>query len=137
MTSAIRLELNNRQSSATFNRAQAQRAAELILQAAGIADATLSVALVDDQAARESQRAQWSPEQELLLYFIHGLLHATGFDDTDPILRDTMFRRQREILLELGLPAETVSRALRMEQTVDESRESPAIERVHAGNRDA
>lgn len=45
----------------------------------------------------------WSQEEELLLYVIHGVLHAVGFDDTTPEARTEMRRKEREYLAAIGI----------------------------------
>jgi len=40
----------------------------------------------------------WSPEDELVLYLVHGLLHLCGYDDLTEPERDVMRAREREIL---------------------------------------
>jgi|JI9StandDraft_1071089.scaffolds.fasta_scaffold00062_30 probable rRNA maturation factor len=43
-----------------------------------------------DTAIREASDGGWSPQDELLLYVIHGMLHLVGMDDVEPHLRKLM-----------------------------------------------
>ena len=43
-----------------------------------------------DTAMREANAGGWSPQDELLLYVIHGMLHLVGMDDVEPHLRKQM-----------------------------------------------
>jgi probable rRNA maturation factor len=45
----------------------------------------------------------WLPEEELLLYIVHGMLHLVGFNDTTPEIRNTMQQKEREYLAQLGI----------------------------------
>lgn len=56
-----------------------------------------------DTAAREAARLPWSTEDELLLYVVHGTLHACGMDDADPTDRGAMREAERQVLLALGV----------------------------------
>jgi probable rRNA maturation factor len=51
-----------------------------------------------ETALREAPGYGWSPEEELLLYVIHGALHLAGFDDQDDASREEMRRREKEIM---------------------------------------
>jgi probable rRNA maturation factor len=53
-----------------------------------------------DVAAREAPYHQMSPQQELLLYVIHGLLHLVGYDDVAVRAMARMHARQDELLRE-------------------------------------
>ncbi|MEX0820154.1 MAG: rRNA maturation RNase YbeY [Pirellulaceae bacterium] len=55
-----------------------------------------------DTAAREAVRYEWSVADELLLYVIHGALHLVGYDDASDEQRETMRRKERDYLAELG-----------------------------------
>lgn len=79
------------------------------------AELEVEIIVNGEQARREADKAAWSPSQELLLYFIHGLLHAVGCDDQEPADRSRMFDLQREICRGLGMPATIVDRAVRLE----------------------
>lgn len=56
-----------------------------------------------DYAARESARYGWRPEDELLLYIIHGMLHLIGHDDRDDASRAAMRRAEAAYLAPFGL----------------------------------
>ncbi len=45
----------------------------------------------------------WTEEEELLLYVVHGLLHAVGFDDARGEGRDEMRLKEREYLAKIGV----------------------------------
>ncbi|MDR1271231.1 MAG: rRNA maturation RNase YbeY [Planctomycetaceae bacterium] len=45
----------------------------------------------------------WLPEDELLLYIVHGILHLVGFGDTTPEIRTVMQQKEREYLAQLGI----------------------------------
>jgi probable rRNA maturation factor len=51
-----------------------------------------------ETAAREASSHGWSPEAEMLLYVVHGLLHLCGYDDLTDEARPVMRRRERELL---------------------------------------
>jgi len=51
-----------------------------------------------DVAVREARRRGHSPQRELLLYAVHGLLHLIGYDDTTPRKARRMRDRQEELL---------------------------------------
>ncbi|MDR1962795.1 MAG: rRNA maturation RNase YbeY [Planctomycetaceae bacterium] len=45
----------------------------------------------------------WSPEEELLLYIVHGTLHLVGFNDTTPEAQTIMQQKERDYLAHLGI----------------------------------
>ncbi len=51
-----------------------------------------------EMACQQAARFQLAPEEELLLYVIHGALHLVGYDDTTPAARQEMEARQRDYL---------------------------------------
>ncbi len=54
-------------------------------------------------AEREgAERADSSFANELMLYIVHGCLHAAGEDDLDDISRQSMRRREAEVMAELS-----------------------------------
>ncbi len=57
-----------------------------------------------DTAQRLAQAAQWRPEDELLLYIVHGLLHLAGLDDIQPEDEQEMRAAERDCMLALGVP---------------------------------
>jgi probable rRNA maturation factor len=56
-----------------------------------------------DAAAAAAARFGWPPEDELLLYVIHGTLHLIGLRDGNPRQRRQMRRSERECLARFGL----------------------------------
>ena len=56
-----------------------------------------------DTAARTAERLGWPPDDELLLYIIHGTLHLVGYDDLEDTPRQIMRRREAEVLAKFGL----------------------------------
>ena len=54
-----------------------------------------------DAAFREGARRGHGYSFELALYVVHGLLHASGEDDLDPVRRRRMRRREREVMAAL------------------------------------
>ena len=56
-----------------------------------------------ETAVREAQAHGWSPQAELLLYVIHGLLHLCGYDDLTDETRPLMRSKEREMLGIWGL----------------------------------
>ncbi|HUY88863.1 MAG TPA: rRNA maturation RNase YbeY [Pirellulales bacterium] len=56
-----------------------------------------------DTAAASAPRFGWTPENELLLYVIHGALHLVGYDDLNPMARSEMRRQERACLAHFGL----------------------------------
>lgn len=56
-----------------------------------------------ETAKRLSQSADWSPEDELLLYIIHGLLHLAGLDDIELDEQAAMRDAERRCLMDLGV----------------------------------
>ena len=48
-----------------------------------------------------------SPERELTLYVVHGVLHLCGFDDIAPDERARMRAAEAEVLLDLGFPPDS------------------------------
>jgi probable rRNA maturation factor len=56
-----------------------------------------------DTAAAAAPAFGWRPEDELLLYVIHGVLHLVGLRDGTRPQRQQMRRRERECLARFGL----------------------------------
>ena len=56
-----------------------------------------------DTADTMAARIGWPPEDELLLYVIHGCLHLAGHDDQTDEAREAMRGRERFYLAELGI----------------------------------
>jgi probable rRNA maturation factor len=55
-----------------------------------------------DTAVDQATEYGTSPQQELLLYVIHGMLHLVGFDDTTDDLRERMRAAERQYLQQFG-----------------------------------
>ncbi len=58
---------------------------------------------VERAQARALERGV-SPERELALYVVHGVLHLCGFDDHDEEDRAAMRRAEARVLAQLGFP---------------------------------
>jgi probable rRNA maturation factor len=56
-------------------------------------------------AVRVAQEHGGDATAELMLYVIHGILHLRGFDDQEVEDASAMWRRQSELMRELGYPA--------------------------------
>jgi probable rRNA maturation factor len=56
-----------------------------------------------ETAVAQSRRYGWQPDDELLLYVIHGVLHLLGLDDAAPQEREEMRRREASCLGRFGL----------------------------------
>ncbi len=63
------------------------------------------IAICRDVAARESTARGTSVESELLLYAVHGLLHAAGFDDATDDDARRMHEEEDRILGAIGVGA--------------------------------
>lgn len=72
-----------------------------------------------ETAIREAAEIDWSPETELLLYVIHGVLHLVGHDDHDPVGRPKMRAAEKEYLLIAGVAADSIESRLPAEEEVD------------------
>ncbi len=57
-----------------------------------------------DTAARLAAAAKWRPEDELLLYVVHGLLHLAGLDDIEPEDEQEMRVAERDCMVALKVP---------------------------------
>jgi len=51
-----------------------------------------------DTACANAARYHCEPEEELLRYVIHGMLHLVGYDDATPTKRAVMRRREKKYL---------------------------------------
>ena len=56
------------------------------------------VAVSGETALRQGRRHGNTPEEELTLYAVHGILHLAGYDDLTKAKRSKMWKRQREIM---------------------------------------
>ena len=54
-------------------------------------------------ASEWSKKYGWEPENELVLYAVHGTLHLVGFDDVTPEDEAEMRAAEREVLAEFNL----------------------------------
>lgn len=61
------------------------------------------VVVSSDTAASAASGYGWTPQDELLLYIIHGVLHLVGYDDHSDADRDEMRSRERHFLRRFGL----------------------------------
>lgn len=55
-----------------------------------------------EMARRVASQYKWSPENELLLYVIHGVLHLVGFDDREDSKRTLMRNQEDRFMREFG-----------------------------------
>lgn len=58
-----------------------------------------------ETADREAQNQPWPPDDELMLYAIHGALHLVGFDDQTDDKRHEMKVKEREYLEKMKVPS--------------------------------
>ena len=65
----------------------------------------LDLAVCVDEARRRSAELGHDLRRELLLYSLHGLLHATGFDDRTPDDFARMHAEEDRLLAEIGVGA--------------------------------
>lgn len=70
----------------------------------------VDLVLCSDQADREAKGRPHSPDEELLLYALHGLLHCCGFDDHSPEQASAMHAAEDRLLMKLGMPPVYASR---------------------------
>ncbi|MFO0428680.1 MAG: rRNA maturation RNase YbeY [Planctomyces sp.] len=56
-----------------------------------------------EMACQMAASGQWSPQDELRLYVVHGLLHLCGYDDLTPNEKSMMRERERAIMGHFGL----------------------------------
>lgn len=56
-----------------------------------------------EMAKQRAGEFQWKPEDELVYYLVHGLLHLAGYDDLTPRELKTMRAREQDVLHVLGL----------------------------------
>jgi probable rRNA maturation factor len=54
--------------------------------------------LSTETAVREAPKHGWSPDDEVLLYVVHGVLHLCGYDDLTDEGRPVMRLRERQVL---------------------------------------
>lgn len=139
----IQIDFRNEQHTLPVDEPRLRDAIELVLRQAKIAQAEISVAIIDDPSMHELNRRYlnhdeptdvlsfvlesdegalegeiivsadtaatssrcfgWEPENELLLYVIHGALHLVGYDDLNPEAQAEMRGRERTYLSQFGL----------------------------------
>ena len=58
----------------------------------------VQVIVCAEMAVRQARLRRISPQRELMLYIVHGLLHVMGYDDTTPQAAEKMYARQEELL---------------------------------------
>jgi len=61
------------------------------------------VIVSSETASRQAKRFGWAPEDELLLYVVHGMLHLVGYDDQTPADARSMRTAERECLAHFHL----------------------------------
>ncbi|MBR5758324.1 MAG: rRNA maturation RNase YbeY [Thermoguttaceae bacterium] len=62
-----------------------------------------NIAICSDVAVEFARYYDWPPENELLLYAIHGALHLVGYDDHTPEDAPIMHAKEREYLEYVGV----------------------------------
>lgn len=65
----------------------------------------VDLAVCADVAIRQAKQNNQTPEKELLLYAVHGLLHCLGHDDHRPEEFDVMHAIEDELLKHIGIGA--------------------------------
>ncbi|MDR3234404.1 MAG: rRNA maturation RNase YbeY [Planctomycetaceae bacterium] len=61
------------------------------------------ILVCSEVACERAKEFGWQPQDELLLYVIHGLLHLAGFDDKTEALQAVMRQKEREYLAFAGI----------------------------------
>lgn len=64
-------------------------------------EACVDIVVCPEVAKREAAKRGLPYAEELTLYIVHGLLHASGEDDLSPKPKRRMRRREREVIAEL------------------------------------
>lgn len=72
---------------------------------AGNAAIDADIAVCIDEAARQAAARSDTVEREVLLYALHGVLHAIGFDDRDDAAYSRMHAEEDRILSAIGVGA--------------------------------
>lgn len=62
-----------------------------------------NIVVCSDVAVECAADVGWAPEEELLLYVIHGALHLVGYDDHSPEDAPIMHKKEREYLNYVGV----------------------------------
>ncbi|MEC9372219.1 MAG: rRNA maturation RNase YbeY [Planctomycetota bacterium] len=63
----------------------------------------VDIVVCADEAARQALRRNRRPEEELLLYFVHGMLHCLGHDDREERASQAMHACEDRILAAIGV----------------------------------
>jgi probable rRNA maturation factor len=63
----------------------------------------VDIVISADYAAREAEHFGWTAQDEMLLYVIHGTLHAAGYDDGDEDSLGEMRAKEAKYLATFGL----------------------------------
>lgn len=71
------------------------------------------IVISTDHAISQGKRFGHSPDRELLLYVIHGLLHLVGYDDHVASEKKAMHKRQAQLLNEFVPIADGVIRSVK------------------------
>lgn len=60
-----------------------------------------------EMAKNRAEEFSWSPEEELMLYIVHGTLHLVGYDDLDPDSVKVMREKERHYmrLIDIEFPS--------------------------------
>ncbi|MBR0225219.1 MAG: rRNA maturation RNase YbeY [Thermoguttaceae bacterium] len=64
-----------------------------------------NIVVCSDYAVERAPDYGWAPEDELLMYAIHGALHLVGYDDHTPEDAPIMHAKEREYLEYVGVDA--------------------------------
>ena len=74
-----------------------------------------------EMAVRMAADYDWRPQDEVLLYVVHGLLHLCGYDDLTSAEQAVMRDREREILKHWNLVPHYLESAKNSVESVDQS----------------
>ncbi len=73
------------------------------LREAGAGELDTDILICLDEAERVASERGHTPDRELLLYIVHGILHCLGHDDHDPVAYARMHAREDEVLEAIGV----------------------------------
>lgn len=62
-----------------------------------------------EMAMQRAAEFNWKPQDELVLYIVHGLLHLTGYDDTTDDERTVMRAREKDVLSRIDAAGQALS----------------------------
>jgi len=82
----------------------------------------VDLAACADVAIRQDEQNNQTPQKELLLYAVHGLLHCLGHDDHDLEDFNTMHAIEDELLERIGIGAVFSNRTTQMNERNDDSK---------------